>query len=154
MGEVLKRRLKQKRFQSPAHEATLNLMVAGAHVAGMIDAACSEFGISHQQYNILRILRGVHPEGYPCGEIGVRMLDRAPDITRRLDGLEKGGYVGRDRLPEDRRVVITRITDKGLALLEAMEPRIKGVHEAFKKRLSNAECLEMSRLCEKLYDEP
>ena len=125
MGEILKKRLKQNKFSSPTQEALLNLLVASAHVAGLLDAACGEFGISQQQYNILRILRGVHPEGYPCGEIAVRMLDRAPDVTRRIDGLVKLGLVERERLEDDRRVVITKITDDGLKLLQRMDPRIR-----------------------------
>jgi DNA-binding MarR family transcriptional regulator len=154
MGEILKKRLKQNRFPGGvSQEALLNLLVAAAHVAGMLDTACGEFGISQQQYNILRILRGVHPEGYPCGEIAVRMLDRAPDVTRRIDGLVKQGLVERERLEDDRRVVITRITEEGLKLLQRMDPRIKQVDEHLSKRLSAADCRELSRLCEALYEE-
>jgi DNA-binding MarR family transcriptional regulator len=154
MGEILKKRLKQNRFPGGvSQEALLNLLVAAAHVAGMLDTACGEFGISQQQYNILRILRGVHPEGYPCGEIAVRMLDRAPDVTRRIDGLVKQGLVERERLEDDRRVVITRITEEGLKLLQRMDPRIKQVDEHLGKRLSAADCRELSRLCEALYEE-
>ena len=153
MGEILKKRLKQNKFSSPTQEALLNLLVASAHVAGLLDAACGEFGISQQQYNILRILRGVHPEGYPCGEIAVRMLDRAPDVTRRIDGLVKLGLVERERLEDDRRVVITKITDDGLKLLQRMDPRIRQVDEHLGKRLSASDCRELSRLCEALYEE-
>ncbi len=154
MGDTLKRRLKQTRFPGgEPQEAMLNLLVASAHVAGMFDVACGEFGISQQQYNILRILRGVHPEGYPCGEIAVRMIDRAPDVTRRIDGLVKLGMVVRDRLAADRRVVITRITDDGLDLLRRMDSRVQQVIDYVGERLSNQECAELSRLCEALYKE-
>jgi len=151
MGIVLYRRLRSTRFESPYHEAMLNLLLAAGHVDGMVESICGEFDISHPQYNILRILRGVHPEGYPCGEIAVRMLNRAPDITRRLDGLERDGFVVRDRLSTDRRVVVTRITDKGLALLDSMQNRMHQVLEYMESRLTEDEAVQLSHIAERLY---
>lgn len=151
MGEALRKRLKQTKHQDPANEAVLNLLVATGYLSGKMDAICSEFGISHQQYNILRILRGVYPEGHQCGEIAVRMLDRAPDVTRRLDALVKQEMVVRDRLETDRRVVITKITETGLELLQRMEPRMAEFHQIFQRKLSESDCLELSRLCEAIY---
>jgi len=153
MGEALRKRLKQTTFHGPVQEAILNLMVAAGYLSGRFDAICNGFGISHQQYNILRILRGAGEEGHQCGEIGVRMLDRAPDVTRRLDGLVKLGLVVRDRLESDRRVVITRITDKGLGLLARIDPKMEELESYVADRLSPGECLELSRLCEALYSD-
>ncbi len=153
MGDILKRRLKQSKFQGPEQEAILNLMVTASYVEDIFTKACLEHGISHQQYNILRILRGVYPEGHPCGEIADRMLSRAPDITRRLDRLVRLGLVQRDRLADDRRVVITRITEAGLELLKEMDDKVQKGHEVLSRRLTSEECLEISRLCEKIYGE-
>lgn len=141
------------RFESPYHESMLNLLLAADFMNGQIESACGEYGLSHPQYNILRILRGVHPSGYPCGEIASRMLNRAPDITRRLDVLEKGEYVVRDRLSTDRRVVVTRITQKGLDLLSEMEPRMKEIIGAMTTRISEAEATTLSVIAEKIYAE-
>lgn len=151
MGNVLDRRLKMSRFESPYHESMLNLLLAADYMNGRIEQACSEYGLSHPQYNILRILRGVHPNGYPCGEIASRMLNRAPDITRRLDVLEKGEYVVRDRLSTDRRVVVTRITPRGLDLLAEMEPRMKEVVSAMSARISVSDAVTLSAIAEKIY---
>ncbi len=151
MGEALRKRLKQTKPSEPANEAVLNLMVATGYLAGKMDAICSDFGISHQQYNILRILRGVYPEGHQCGEIAVRMLDRAPDVTRRLDGLVKLEMVVRERLESDRRVVITKITEAGMELLSRMDPRLAEFNQGIRAKLSDEDCLELSRLCEALY---
>ena len=153
MGEILRQRLRQSRFESPVQEAALNLLVASGHLTGRMDSVFAAFKISLQQHNILRILRGVYPGGYPCGEIAVRMLDRSPDITRRLDGLEKEGLVQRDRMVEDRLVVVTTITPKGLELLKQIEPHIKSLFEDLEKKLSVDDCNELSRLCESIYDE-
>lgn len=154
MGEVLKRRIKQTApFASPAQEAMLNLMVAADHVRGLVDQVCAGFGLTHGQYNVLRILRGAHPEGHPRGEIAARMLERAPDVTRLVDRLEAQGLVARDRSDEDRRVSLTRITRKGLKLLEAMEPAMAAEQRRFGQRLSRQDYLELSRLCEEIYAE-
>lgn len=151
MGEALQRRLKQTRFQGPVQEAILNLLVATAHLSSKFDAVCDEFGISHQQYNILRILRGAGKEGHQCGEIAGRMIDRAPDVTRRLDGLVKLGLVSRGRQESDRRVVVTHITDAGLDLLTRIEQKMEGLEDYISSRLSQEDCRELSRLCEALY---
>lgn len=151
MGEILIRRLKQLKPLRPEQDAILNLVVAANFLEDRMSQACAEFGISHQQHNILRILRGGPAEGYPCGEISIRMLDRAPDITRRLDGLEKMGLVMRERSAADRRVVLTSITQKGLEVLEKLTPVVESIDRDVRKKLTREECLELSRLCEKIY---
>jgi DNA-binding MarR family transcriptional regulator len=152
MGDALKRRLKQPGFENPFQEAMLNLMVATDHVRSRIDRVCDEHGITHGQYNVLRILRGVYPEGHPRCVIAERMIERAPDVTRLVDRLERQGLVERDRSAEDRRLSITRITRKGLKLVEIMAPEIESLLKDLSSRISRTDCLELSRICETLYD--
>src|SRR5579864_8768911 len=76
--------------------------------------------VSANQYNVLRILRG-SPAGLPCGEIASRMITRDPDITRLLDRLGKRGLISRRREAKDRRMVLTRITPEGLAVLARLD---------------------------------
>jgi DNA-binding MarR family transcriptional regulator len=83
--------------------------------------------LSPTQYNVLRILRGA-PEGLLCGEVAARMISRDPDITRLLDRLEKRGLIARCRQDRDRRMVLARITEEGLALLEQLDEAIQEVH--------------------------
>ena len=78
-------------------------------------------GLSGPQYNVLRILRGAQGEDLSCQEVGARMLKRVPDVTRLLDRLEQRGWIRRRRCTEDRRVVRTRITAAGLAVLTAID---------------------------------
>jgi len=78
-------------------------------------------GLSATQYNALRILRGAGPEGLLCREVGARMLNRDPDITRLLDRLEKHGLVRRTRGKKDRRVIFASITSQGLELLKKLD---------------------------------
>lgn len=83
--------------------------------------------LSSTQYNVLRILRGTR-EGLLCGEVAARMISRDPDITRLLDRLEKRGLIARSRQDRDRRMVLARITDDGLALLERLDEPVQEVH--------------------------
>jgi DNA-binding MarR family transcriptional regulator len=149
--EVLKRRLRQSRFESVHHEALLNLMVAAGHVRAVLDRVCAEHGITQPQYNVLRILRGAHPEGYPRCEVSPRMVVRAPDVTRLIDRLEAQGFVERARSGADRRLSITRITKKGLQLLDDMAPAIVDIHEQVSRRISAKDARELSRICELVY---
>lgn len=153
MGDALRRRIVQNRFESPAQEALLNLMVAADHLRSRLEGVCSGFGLSASQYNVLRILRGVHPEGHPRCEIARRMLERAPDVTRLIDRLEKRGWVARDRCERDRRLSISRITAAGLELLDRIGPSLESVQRELAARLPQHDCRELSRICEEIYGE-
>lgn len=129
----------------------MNLMVAADSVKYETEKVCARFGITPPLYNVLRILRGVYPEGHPRWEISERMVERAPDVTRLIDRLEKQKLVERNREGEDRRMSISRITDQGLKLLKEMQPEMQQINEGLGQRLSDSECDQLSSLLEKLY---
>jgi DNA-binding MarR family transcriptional regulator len=153
MGEALNKWLKMKKSPEAKEEAILNLKVAAHFAENQMEKICSDFGITGAQYNVLRILKGVHPEGHPRCEIIARMIESAPDTTRLIDRLEKQGFVERDRSASDRRMSITKITAKGIKLLEKIHPVLIKLQNEIGKNLTIAECRELSRLCEKLYED-
>jgi DNA-binding MarR family transcriptional regulator len=153
MGEALKKRISQEKFESPQQEAILNLLVASDFLRAKLDAVFTQFGISTGQYNVLRILKGAHPDGHSRCEIIRRLVERAPDVTRLVDRLEAQGFAERDRSESDRRLSITRITPKGLELIAAVEPSMQEVTQHFTERVSRQDCRELSRICEGLYGE-
>jgi DNA-binding MarR family transcriptional regulator len=110
-----------KPFGSLEEEAYLNLLRTASVVEQAVAGILKPHGLSSTQYNALRILRGAGPRGLACQEIAGRMIARDPDITRLLDRLEARALVGRARSPVDRRVVVTRISAKGLKLLASMD---------------------------------
>ena len=121
-GSPLRAEIKQKKpFASPADEAAVDLMRTADVVRRRLGEAIEPHGITHQQYNVLRILRGAGPDGHACSEIGARLVTRDPDVTRLLDRLEKRGLVVRSREHADRRVVTTRVTEAGLAVLAQID---------------------------------
>jgi DNA-binding MarR family transcriptional regulator len=152
MGSVLSKRLVQTQFDGPVHEAVLNLMVAAAHVREQLDRVCHAHRLSPAQYNVLRILRGAHPEGYPRCEIARRMIERAPDVTRLIDRLQASGLVDRGSSDRDRRLSVTRITSRGIELLDRMRADVDAVGRAWAEKLSPADARELSRICERLYE--
>lgn len=152
MAEALNKWLKMKKSPEYREEALLNLRVATHFAETNTEKICSEFGITSAQYNVLRILKGVYPEGHPRCEIITRMIETAPDTTRLIDRLEKQKLVERDKSVEDRRMSITKITDKGLKLLEEIQPRLDTEIAEFTKVLSRNDCKELTKLCEKLYN--
>jgi DNA-binding MarR family transcriptional regulator len=149
MGRALLKRLRQSRVEDLAQEAVLGLLVAAAEVRGRLERACERHGITVGQYNVLRILRG-HREGYPRREILARVIDRAPDVTRLIDRLERQGLVERARGTRDRRQSITRIGPRGLELLDRMRPAVEREHAALRLRLSAREARTLVRLCDRL----
>jgi DNA-binding MarR family transcriptional regulator len=153
MAEALNKWLKMKKSPEPKEEAMLNLRVASHFAENRAEKICSEYGITGAQYNVLRILRGVYPDGHPRCEIISRMIETSPDTTRLIDRLEKQELVERDKSGEDKRMSITRITKKGLKLLDEMQPVLAEDFAKFTNNLSVSECKELTRLCEKLYSD-
>ena len=151
MGELLGRRLLQTRFEGPHHEALLELMLANAAVESMLDDAFSGTGLTQPQYNVLRILNGVHPGAHSRGEIARRMVRRAPDLTRMIDRLVRMGLVERAKGEQDHRQSLARITAKGRAQLEQMRPRVQHITQLLADRLSAQEARQLSDLLEKIY---
>ena len=150
MGTALERRLKMRPLRDPVVEGMLNLLVTGALLNQQAETRFGQFGLSTSGYNVLRILRG-SPDGLPRGEIGQRMVNQSPDVTRLIDRLARRGLVRRMRARTDRRLSITRITDKGAALLDRAEVANVEQRAQLASRLSKSEWRELSRMCERIY---
>jgi DNA-binding MarR family transcriptional regulator len=118
----------RQRVTSPEEAAYACLLQTADVLARGVEKLLKTADISRTQYNVLRILRGALP-GLPCREIADRMITRDPDITRLLDRLEKSGLITRCRENKDRRVVLTRITDEGLRLLERLDAPVMELHQ-------------------------
>lgn len=128
--------LKQTRpFRSKAQEASIALLRTADRVRRSIARVFEPTGITFQQYNVLRILRGAHPEPLPTLEIRHRLIEEAPGITRLVDRLEELGLIARARCADDRRLVHCRITEEGLALLARLDPAVDAADDGSMKNL-------------------
>ena len=119
---TLQAEIKQTRpFNLQEEEAAVSLERTASLLEWRLMEMLKPHGISPTQYNALRILRGAGKQGWACSEIGERMINRDPDITRLLDRLERRGLVERSRDKKDRRVITARITSAGLELLKSLD---------------------------------
>jgi DNA-binding MarR family transcriptional regulator len=147
---AIRERLQQRSFTSPQQEAMLSVMVCSDVLLRLMEELTEPHGITSAQYNVLRILRGVHPEGHPRREIIRRMIQVAPDVPRLIDRLEKQDLVQRGRSSDDKRLSLTFITDKGLALLSDMQPTLDLMNKRLWANISEDEALALAKLCDKL----
>jgi DNA-binding MarR family transcriptional regulator len=108
----------------PGHEVALALLLTREYVARLFDACLYEpEGLSDQQFNVLRILKGGPPDGYLVKDLRSRMIYRFADVPRLVNRLASRGLVTRCENPADRRGSRVQITAKGLALEAKMHAR-------------------------------
>lgn len=121
--------IQQKKFKSEKQKATLNLIFTSGWLVNQHKEFFKPFGITNQQYNVLRILRGQHPKSISTCGIKERMLDRNSDVSRIVDRLTLKNWVTKETCPNDRRLVDVMITDDGLALLKKMDDAIDRIDQ-------------------------
>ena len=121
-GSALQREIRQRKpFRSPTQEAVVGLLRTTDRVRRALTGVVEPRGITLQQYNVLRILRGAGDEGLPTLEIASRMVEHAPGVTRLLDRLQAKALVRRQRSARDRREIRCWITAEGLELLDGLD---------------------------------
>ena len=150
MAGVVARELKQQTpFASDEQEVLLGMLIAAARVVEPWERFLkSTAGLTNNQYNVLRILRGSHPARLACSEIGERMIARDPDVTRLVDRLSRRGLVTRGHGRRDRRVVEVGITDKGREVLRALDPHVTRMPQAMLGHLGDRNLAQLRRLLE------
>ncbi len=104
-------------FSTEQVRLTVSVMYASSTLYAMTNSALKEYGISVQQFNVLRILRGLQPQGATIKLITDRMVDKMSNASRLIDKLEKRGLVLRTEDEKDRRKVEVTITPLGLEVL-------------------------------------
>ena len=149
MTSKLQDEIKQsKPFESLQAEVYLNL----ARTTDVLTRGAEEImklaGLSHTQYNVLRILRGAGQQGLCCREVGERMVTRDSDITRLLDRMEHRGLVARSRDSRDRRVITVRISEAGLKILKDLEGPLSVYHRKLLNHMSEEDLRKLIQLLE------
>ena len=143
----LEEEIRQSRFSSPHQKALINLIFTSNWIINQQHEFFKPFGITPQQFNILRILKGSSPKGISGTEIKSRMLDKNSDISRLLDRLSNKGLIERKVCPADKRASDIFITTEGLSLLSKLQPCQKDVDQML--RLSEEEAKLLSNLLDR-----
>lgn len=129
MPRSIQAELQQKKpFRTLEEAAAVSLARTAAVLEYAVAEVLRHHGLTPTQYNVLRILRGAEPDGLGRNEVRARMVFRVSDATRLLDRLERMGLAERTRGGEDRRVVVARITRKGLDRLAPLDGEIERFH--------------------------
>ena len=139
-------------IRDPHLKAIINIELTNGWQCNIQDNFFKSYQLSHQQYNIMRILRGQYPEGVSVNDIKRRMIDKMSNVSRLVEKLKQKGYVERVECASDRRVVFVHLTDTGSSILAEIDKTI-GINLAAFSRITVEEAEELSRILEKLRDD-
>jgi DNA-binding MarR family transcriptional regulator len=139
-SSTLQDEIKQTRpFRSSAEEVVVSILRTAAVMQRSLAQVVEARGITIQQYNVLRILRGAGEAGLPTLAIRDRMVEEAAGITRLLDKLEVAGHVVRERSTPDRRQVLCHITPKGESLITELDAPMDAANQRAGSHLDDEE---------------
>jgi DNA-binding MarR family transcriptional regulator len=141
--------IKQKKFNSEFQKLAVNIIYTHGWLTYSQSKIFEQYGITLTQYNILRILRGQHPDPASVNLLKERMLDKRSDASRIVERLRIKGLVKRKICPNDRRKAEVLITEIGLELLENLDKHDLELDKDF-KHLSQKEAKTINDLLDKM----
>ncbi|MBA3602761.1 MAG: MarR family transcriptional regulator [Parachlamydiaceae bacterium] len=141
--------LPKKKFLSLAEEAANNIERTGWLAHNKLEEFMKPYAITPQQLNVISILI-IAKGSLPTLEIGRRMIQKLPDISRLIDRLEKLGYVYRERSVEDRRIVIVHITPQGAEIADSIFKPMSAAASRYLSHMTDSELTQLIYLLEKV----
>ncbi len=146
---ALEEDIKQGKFTSEFQKAAINVLYTGSWLHARNATFLKNFGITPEQFNVLRILRGSHPKALMLAEITARMIDKSSNCTRLVEKLRQKDFVKREICENNRRQVDIFITEKGLTLLKKIDAANSNWANLVEK-ISKTEAKELNRILDKL----
>ena len=147
--KTLEEVIKQRSFKTENEKVIVNIDYTAYWLNDINNKIVNEYDISTQQYNILRILRGQHPNCVTVNLIRERMLDKNSGVSRMVEKLRKKGMLERHLNESDRRQVDVKITEQGLAVLNELDEKITELHSLVNS-LNEDEKKQLNYLLDKL----
>lgn len=142
--------IKQSKFKDPYQKAVINLLFTASWLQTKHHEFFKTAGLTNQQFNILRILKGQHPKSTSATEIKSRMLDKNSDVSRLLDRLVLKKLITKQTCPNDKRAADITITENGLAILAQLDKRQSEIDRVL--NLTEEEARQLSNLLDKSRD--
>ena len=139
----------QEKFESEHQKAAINILYTSGWLYNLNAVRLKKFGITPEQFNVLRILRGSHPKTMMLADITCRMLDKSSNATRLVEKLRQKNLVRRDICANNRRQVDIAITQQVLALLQKVDDDSNEWVSALKS-ITRTEAKELNRILDKL----
>lgn len=142
--------IQQKHFPDVHLKMDINIMFTASWLANIKSRALKEFGISWQQFNILRILKGCHPKPASVRYLAERMIDQTSNASRLVDKLVLKKLVDRNVCPEDRRQVEITLTDHGMQEVGRASLELEGGVKSYLHHLTEEEATQLNALLDKI----
>ncbi len=145
----LEEAIQQKEFKDPFNKAVVNLLFTHSYIVSNQSCLFRPFGLSPEQYNVLRILKGQKGKPITVSSIQDRMLNKMSNASRLVEKLKQKGMVLREECPSDRRQVDIMITGKGMEVLKQLENSVQ-LHNRQILNLTEKEVDQLNFLLDKL----
>lgn len=141
--------LKTTKFNNEKHKAMLSILFTANWLENKINGYLKTFDLSHQQYNILRILKGSYPTPLSVLDIKARMIDRMSNVSRLIEKLKQKKMLTRQEDSTDRRLVQIELTQEGLQTIETVSNNMP-VSQDFPENISLEEATQLVTLLDKV----
>ncbi|MDB5008883.1 MAG: yusO [Mucilaginibacter sp.] len=141
--------IQSNKFEDNYHKAVVNVSYTFGWLNNFLRCQFEKYNLTHQQFNVLRILRGQYPNPATVNLLKERMIDKMSDASRIVDRLVQKGLVSRCTNTKDRRSVDIRISDEGIRILNIMDTEFK-TKDFLKDNLSEKEAGQLSDLLDKM----
>ena len=141
--------IKQKKFANEYQKMVVNILFTGSWLSSLSNKNLKPFGLSQEQYNILRILRGQYPNPSSIQLLMERMIDKSSNASRIVEKLRVKGLVERNECKKDRRLVDVLINEKGMILMKEIDKTFDTWESSFKS-LTEDEAKTINGLLDKL----
>ncbi len=145
----LEQAIQSSKFKNEVHKATLNILYTAWWLKTIMSNELKEFGLTHEQYNVLRILKGKHPEQICVKDISCRMIEKSSNVPRIIDRLVIKKLVKRADSPFDKRETVISLTQSGITILEVTTEKINELMET-SVIMKSQDAAQINMLLEKL----
>ena len=145
----LEQAIQSTKFKSEVHKAGLNILYTAWWLKTVTSKELKEFGLTHEQYNVLRILKGKYPEQMCVRDIACRMIEKSSNVPRIVDRLELKKMVKRSTSSVDKRETVITLTQSGITILDATTVMVNKVIDSVLS-ISETDALALNQLLEKV----
>lgn len=145
----LEQAIQSTKFKNEVHKAGLNILYTAWWLKTVMSRELKEFGLTHEQYNVLRILKGKYPDQMCVRDIACRMIEKSSNVPRIIDRLEIKKLVKRSTSALDKRETVITLTQAGITILEASTIVLNRVMDEM-MLVNETEALDLNTLLEKV----
>lgn len=145
----LEQAIQSTKFKNEAHKAGLNILYTAWWLKTVMSKELKEFGLTHEQYNVLRILKGKYPEQMCVRDIACRMIEKSSNVPRIIDRLELKKLVKRSTSAIDKRETVITLTQSGITILDATTVMVNKMMDCI-LAVTGQEALQLNQLLEKV----